>query len=1139
MAGTSLHAVIEHLRRLHGVADAAQRSDRELLRSFVSNNDQDAFAVVVTRHAPLVWGVCRRILGHRHDAEDAFQATFLVLARKAGSAGWQASVGGWLYTVAQRLAVRARKQAERRRACEREASQTPRAESSLCELAAVVDEELRRLPAKYRDPLLLHYLEDVTAETAARQLGLSRGTFYNRLNRGRDLLRARLSRQGLSLAAPLLAAALTHEAEAAAPSLIQAALRGATEGVPERVAILAAEALRNTLLTKLKIGVAMGLLMGMAAGGVAMLTPQATPSPTPRAERPADQPKGEDKAAQRVDRDGEPLPEGAVARLGTRHFRIEFHQASELTFAPDGKTLAVASMIGLWLFDATTGKQTEFSRPPYTNYWRVAFSPDGKQLLAAAQRLNPHPGKTAAQIWDMAGGRKTTEVELENILRVGWTAEGQPLVACQGNDAIDLHEIATGRKQHFSAKDLSTRSFSDSHCAVGKKVLVAAGHESGVIHVWDMTSGKERWTFKTEGFSLSNSLILSPDERWLASLCGTADKNTLLLWDLTTGKTKRIFTGDQQRLASAIFTADSKTLATIGQQEVRFWDTASGRERGRLKGEGRSFNPSAVSFAPDGKTLAAMEGLCGTIHLWDVATGELKPEPEGHSTSWFRPQAFSPDGERVATSGGMDGTIRIWETASGRQLALLRRSPSSVLDCAISADGRTLVSCWDDRVLLSDAATGRELHVLEVNDWRRLNQRPNMRMHVSSDGRKAIVLRNANGSATGGAGAAGGGPFTNDWLMTCWDTTARKQLFRRQLAYHGSEREIAVSPDATVFALPGTTREPMRLEDVETGERLLAFPILKRSDKPLAFSADGRLLLSHAFTPVPPPGRGSTQTLHLWEVLTASELLTLPTSDGSLTKAAFSPDGRLLAVIARHNDAIPFQEDILLWDLRRGKELHRFKDFGSGVNSLAFSPDGRRLVSGLYDTTLLVWDVAAVRSKDRPAALDAVSTRQAWDNLAADTRKAFAARWTLAAAPDQTVPLLRERLKPAQPTDPQRLRRLLADLDSEQFAVREKARRELAELGELAEPALRRTLADKPSLEARRQIQTLLDNLHAPVTRPETLRTLRAVAVLEDIASPEARRVLEQLARGTAEARLTREAKASLRRLDSRSMSSR
>ncbi len=349
---------------------------------------------------------------------------------------------------------------------------------------------------------------------------------------------------------------------------------------------------------------------------------------------------------------------------------------------------------------------------------------------------------------------------------------------------------------------------------------------------------------------MSHSLVLSPDERWLASLSGTADKNTLQLWDLTTGAARSIFTGDERRLASAAFTRDGKMLASIGQQEVRFWDTVSGREHGRLKEGGRSFNASAVSFAPDGKTLATIDGTCIAIQLWDVATGTLRPGPEGHSTNWVRTPVFSPDGKSVTTSGGLDGTIRVWETATGRPLALLDGLPSTVLQCALSADGRTLVSCWDDKLLLSDAATGRELHVLETNDWRRHKGRANMRMHVSNDGQKALVFRNVSESRA-----------EPDWLITCWDTTKRKQLFRRHVVYHGSERQIAISPDATIFALPGARLGPMYLEDVETGERLLTFPTLKGNDSPLIFSRDGRWLLSYGSAPAAAAPGGHTRRL--------------------------------------------------------------------------------------------------------------------------------------------------------------------------------------------------------------------------------------------------------------------------------------
>src|SRR5579883_3394490 len=261
-------------------------------------------------------------------------------------------------------------------------------------------------------------------------------------------------------------------------------------------------------------------------------------------------------------------------------------------------------------------------------------------------------------------------------------------------------------------------------------------------------------------------------------------------------------------------------------------------------------------------------------------------------------------------------------------------------------------------------------------------------------------------------------------------------------------------------------------------------------------------------------------------MLTASELLASPIPIAS-HEAAISADGRLLAAISP-------QREILLWDLKTDKELHRFKDFGSGVSSLVFSPDSRRLVSCLYDSTLLVWDVPPLDSE--PAGkLGADKVTQAWSDLAGpDAARAFRARWTLVSAPEQAISLLRKHLHPAQSAEPQRLRRLLADLQSEQFDVREKAQKELEALGDVAEPALRKTLASKPALEVRRRVEAVLERLRGPVTRPELLQSLRAVAVLEGIGTPEARRLLEVLVKGAPEARLTSEANTSLQRLERR-----
>src|SRR5262249_43115396 len=237
---------------------------------FVTRRDEAAFTALVRRHGPMVLGVCQRVLSHRQDAEDACQATFLVLARKATSPRWHDSVASWLYEVAYHLALKARAAAARRSAHEGRARPRPGADPladvTLRELQSVLDEELARLPAQYRAPLILCCLEGAARDEAAQQLGWTLQTVKNRLERGRELLRARVARRGLALGGVLAGVTLPRGAARALPAALVsstgkaaallAAGRPAAGVVPAEVAALAAGAGRALFPAKAKIAAA-------------------------------------------------------------------------------------------------------------------------------------------------------------------------------------------------------------------------------------------------------------------------------------------------------------------------------------------------------------------------------------------------------------------------------------------------------------------------------------------------------------------------------------------------------------------------------------------------------------------------------------------------------------------------------------------------------------------------------------------------------------------------------------------------------------------------------------------------------------------------------------------------------------------
>src|SRR5579875_2285407 len=291
--------LVRYIRTLAAAQADNPCTDQQLVEQFATQREQASFAALVRRHGLMVLGVCRRVLGHEQDAEDAFQATFLVLARKAGSIRKHDSVSSWLHGVAHRIAEKLRAKEVRRAFHERKAASRPAVDPAedvaWREIRCLLDSELARLPERYRGPLVLCYLQGKTQDEAARQLDWSLRTFRRRLKCARDLLIGRLTRRGVTLSAALSAPLLVDAAtQAALPPLliantIRAGLASASGQTTGALISAQVESLARcgvgSLLTK-KTSIAVVLLLSMIVGIGGLLAHRAVPSGT-RAEAPA------------------------------------------------------------------------------------------------------------------------------------------------------------------------------------------------------------------------------------------------------------------------------------------------------------------------------------------------------------------------------------------------------------------------------------------------------------------------------------------------------------------------------------------------------------------------------------------------------------------------------------------------------------------------------------------------------------------------------------------------------------------------------------------------------------------------------------------------------------------------------------
>jgi hypothetical protein len=359
-------------------------------------------------------------------------------------------------------------------------------------------------------------------------------------------------------------------------------------------------------------------------------------------------------------------------------------------------------------------------------------------------------------------------------------------------------------------------------------------------------------------------------------------------------------------------------------------------------------------------------------------------------------------------------------------------------------------------------------------------------------------------------------------LVRVWDQASGKKIrtytFKREDAAFGA---VSLSPDGKVLAKGGES-PTVRFLDLATGKEQGPLAIEGANPVYLCFSPDGKTLAVVA--------RGDDKvTVHVWDMVTKKEVTQFVGEYGVLDRVGFSPDGRVLAV-GGHNNRMIFLE------VASGKQILRFP-IPDDLRATAFAPDGKTLATGGGDDlALLIWDLRelARATPTSPARLTEKELALFWDELAElDAGRAYRSHWLLAGSPERAVSLIRKRLLPFALPDTARVKRLLTRLGDARYRTRKKATKELEILGEVVEPDLLRVLWNEPGPEVAQRVRRLLQKIENQRRRPsaEQLRQIRAVGVLEQIGTADARRLLRKLVGGAPGARLTREAQASCQRL--------